>query len=95
MNHKKGIKAYATFHGKRAKTITPKGFHVPKYLICLGDAVEIVYRCNKENGGGDGTTAEYKHTFARGTKLYMDERCGKLLYISGTRLYVNDRGIVN
>lgn len=95
MSHDKGIKAYETFHGKRAKRITPSSFHVPKYLILLGDAVEIVYRCDKKNGGGDGTKADYIHKFNKGTKLYMDERTGKILYIAGRSLYVNDRGIVN
>lgn len=95
MAHSKGIKAYETFHGKRAKTITATSFHVPKYLVYLGDAVEIVYRIDKRNGGGDGVFADYKHTFKPGTKLYMDERKKKILYISGNKMYVNERGIVN
>ncbi len=95
MAHDKGIKSYEKFHGKRANKIVPSNFHVPKYLILLGDVVEIVYKCDKNNGGGDGRDAEYFHKFKKGTKLYMDERSGKILYISGRNLYVNDRGIVN
>lgn len=95
MSHTKGIKAYELFHGKRARTVKRASFHVPDYLIYLGDAVELVYRCNKKNGGGDGVLADYKHTFSPGTKVYMDERKKKILYISGKTMYVNERGIVN
>ena len=95
MTIKKGLKAYAKFHGKRAHRVQPGSFYVPSTLILLGDAVEIVYRCDKNNGGGDGTKAEYKHKFKPGAKLYMDERTGKVLYISSSKIYVNQRGIVN
>lgn len=88
-------RAYETFHGKRPRKIVPGNFHVPSHLILLGDAVEIVYRCDKLNGGGDGTKAEYIHKFSKGTKVYMDERKGKIIYIAGSKLKVTRAGIVN
>lgn len=95
MNHKKGLRSFETFHGRRPKRIIPSDFHIPTHLILLGDAVEIVYKCRKFNGGGDGKTSEYIHKFRKGAKLYMDERSGKVLYISGNKIRVNDTGIVN
>ena len=91
----RGKNAYKNFHGKKPKKVTHGKFHVPTHLIELGDALEITYRCNKWNGGGDGQYARYVHTFSRGTKLYMDERTGKMLYIAGTKLIVTDAGIEN
>ena len=92
---KKGNNAYKKFHGRTPKKVRQGSFHVPTHLILLGEAVEIVYRCDKLNGGGDGKQWEYKHKFSKGTKLYMDERTGKVLYISGNKLKVTRAGIVN
>lgn len=95
MNLKKGVNAYRTFHGKNPTKAKTGNFYVPKQLIELGDAVEITYRSDKFNGGGDGKKALYVHKFSRGTKLYMDERRRTILYIKGTRLIIQARGIVN
>lgn len=91
----KGENAYAMFHGKRPMRKRVGKFHVPTHLVLLGDALEIVYRCSKRNGGGDGRMSEYVHKFSPGTKLYMDERRGKVVYISGAKLRVTDAGIEN
>lgn len=87
--------AYEKFHGKSPKSVRQGEFYVPKQLILLGDAVDITYRCDKWNGGGDGTKAEYIHKFKKGVKLYMDERTGKMLYLKGAQLKVTHRGIIN
>lgn len=86
---------YKMFHGRNVKSVKQTNFHVPEYLIYLGEAVEIVYRSDKFHGGGDGKTAEYIHEFSKGTKLFMDERTGKMLYIHGSKLIVTDAGIEN
>ena len=95
MANVKADNAYRMFHGKKPKQVTRGNFHVPTHFILLGDAVEIVYKCDKLNGGGDGRKWEYTHKFKKGTKLYMDERKGKVLYISGATLKVTSAGIVN
>jgi len=95
MRNAKANRAYEAFHGKSPRQVRAGSFHVPTHLILLGDAVEIVYRSDKWNGGGDGTKAEYIHKFSKGTKLYMDERKGKVIYISGNKLKVTYAGIVN
>lgn len=92
---KKGENAFIMFHGKRPTEKRAASFYVPKNLIRLGTAVEVVYRCSKRNGGGDGRMMEYIHKFSPGTVLYMDERRGKMLYIKGSRLKVTDAGIEN
>lgn len=89
------IKQYVRFHGKKPKEIYKKKFHDPGALICIGDAHKIEYISDKFNGGGDGKKAIYEHKFKRGTKLYMDERGCKQLYIMGPYLKVNERGIIN
>ena len=90
---KAALSMYHKFHGRQPRRITRKNFRVPEALICLGDAVDITYKCDKVNGGGDGRVARYKHKFGRGDKLYVDPR-GKQLYILGGRMRVNSRGIV-
>jgi hypothetical protein len=68
---------------------------VPEQLIEIGKAHKIEYISNKLNGGGDGKPAIYVHRFSAGTKLYMDETGKRQLYIIGSRLHCNERGIVN
>ena len=90
-----GVEKYEKFWGRKPRKIYRGKFHDPRTLIYLGNAVEIVYRSNKFNGGGDGKMAEYVHKFSSGTKLYMDERCKGQLYIMGNRLKVTEAGIEN
>jgi hypothetical protein len=66
----------------------------PKVLVLLGRAVAIEYECDKHNGGGDGTKAIYRHEFHKGDILATDQEA-KTLYIIGSRLRVNSRGIVD
>jgi hypothetical protein len=91
----KVVKKYEMFHGKKVSSVTQTAFHVPEYLIYLGEAESISYRCNKKNGGGDGKTAIYTHKIETPAKLYMDERCKKQLYIIGSKLIVTEAGIEN
>jgi hypothetical protein len=86
---------FREFHGKPARRTSLLDIHVPKRLVLLGEAVAIEYRCDKLNGGGDGTKAVYRHEFDTPAILCMDERGRKQLYIIGPRLAVNDRGIIN
>ena len=83
---------YRSFHGRDPRGIREANFRDPRALVYLGDAVEIVYRCNKLNGGGDGKKAEYLHEFSPGTKLFTDEK-GKMLFIMGKRLTIKESGI--
>lgn len=95
---RKKEEAYREFHGKeprgliRLEVDTLRGF--PKNLIFLGEAIEIVYKCNKENGGGDGRMAHYKHKFSKGTLLCTDRKM-KQLYVVGPKLKVTSAGIEN
>ena len=86
---------YERFWGRRVRSVTRRKFHIPKTLIHLGDAHAIEYCCNKWNGGGDGTTAVYRHKFKKGAKLFMDERSRVQLYILGTKIRISDPGIIN
>ena len=95
LKNAKANKAYEVFHGQRPKKVLTGKFHVPTHLILLGTAIEIVYRCDKFNGGGDGKIAEYIHKFSKGTRLYMDERKGKVIYVTGHKLKVTSAGIEN
>ena len=92
---KREITKYREFHGKGPVRIYQRKFNYPEKLIFLGYAHKIEYISNKLNGGGDGKTATYVHKFTRGTKLYMDEKMGKQLYIVGAKLQVTDEGIKN
>jgi len=89
------VRKYEHFWGRRVRSVTKRRFHVPNTLIYLGKAHAIEYVCDKWNGGGDGTKAIYRHKFAPGARLYMDEKGRMQLYIMGSKIYVNDRGIVN
>jgi hypothetical protein len=66
----------------------------PKQLVFLGKAIEIVYESDKFNGGGDGKPCYYKHKFHKDDILCTDQD-GKQLYVLGSKLTVEDRGIVN
>ncbi len=70
-------------------------FHVPKTLIFLGQAISIVYLCNKKHGGGDGRLTEYEHEFESPVDLFMDERGRVQLYLIGKKVVVTDNGIEN
>jgi hypothetical protein len=84
---------YEKFHGREPRRSRTVNFEVPKGLVVLGDAVAIEYRCNKRNGGGDGTQAVYRHRFEKGDLLVADMRMKKQLYIIGPRLIVTSAGI--
>jgi len=86
---------YRKFHGKRPRYKSKTKFHIPKVLVLLGRANCVEYITNKKNGGGDGKTAIYKHTFETPCYLYMDETNKKQLYIIGTKLKVTEAGVEN
>jgi hypothetical protein len=90
---------HITFHGTtpqgRVEHISMPDIGKSTRLFCLGEAVEIVYRCPKLNGGGDGKLAEYKHKFNRGTKLFADQSGRQWLFIHGKSLKVEEPGIIN
>jgi hypothetical protein len=90
-----GKRRYVTFHGHGPQGTGQVDFPEPQELICLGDAVSIVYRCAKYNGGGDGQMALYEHKFARGAKLFTDETGRCWLHIHGPRIKVEEPGIIN
>lgn len=92
---RKAIKKYTDFHGHGPKGESQVRFPHPGTLICLGDAIEIVYRSDKKNGGGDGKSAEYVHKFAPGAKLMCNESGEKWLYIAGDKIVVKEPGIIN
>ena len=86
---------YEKFWGRRVRSARRKRIHIPEFLIYLGDAFAIEYVSDKFNGGGDGKKAIYRHKFARGAKLYMDETGKKQLYIMGVKIRVGEPGIIN
>lgn len=89
------VSRFKQFHGRAPKRVTVETFRIPKGLVYLGEAVSIVYRCDKLNGGGDGKLAEYEHEFETPVALCMDETGKRQLYLIGKKLKVTDRGIVN
>ena len=89
----KPSKTYHMFHGKPHKEVGEIPFTTPKGFIFLGYAVEIVYRSNKRNGGGDGRMAEYVHKCGKGNILCTDEK-RKNLYIFGAKQKVKEEGII-
>lgn len=92
---RKAYRKYQEFHGKHPKAQGAVDFPEPEELVCLGDAVEIVYRTDKRNGGGDGKPCDYVHKFAPGAKLFMDETGRHWLFIHGPRIVVKEPGIIN
>ena len=88
-------RAYKSFHGRQVRRVTSINFVPPKQLICLGRAVAVEYECDKNNGGGDGTKAVYRHEFETPVLLFMDTTKKRQLYIIGSRLKVTNAGIEN
>ena len=84
---------YFEFHGKQSSKRRTVDFNVPRRLVVLGRARAIEYECSKKHGGGDGTTAVYRHEFTTPMVLCMDERKGKQLYILGSKLKVTQAGV--
>lgn len=84
---------YAEFHGKEPRRESDLNFHVPRKLVYLGKAIAIEYQCSKLNGGGDGKTAVYRHEFETPAMVCMDETGRKQLYIVGSQIVVDERGI--
>lgn len=87
---------YEQFHGHKPDRVLPS-LKLPsmRNLVCLGDVVEIVYRCKKKNGGGDGNLAEYQHKFSKGAKLYCTPDGNEVLLIHGHRIRVRSPGIIH
>lgn len=86
---------YIQFHGHGVRKRMSANFHYPESLVILGRAVAIEYECDKLNGGGDGTTAVYRHEFETPAIVCMDEKGAKQLYIVGEEIIVTDAGIEN
>ena len=81
------------FHGRpvrRSRTVT---LNDVKGLIELGRIVAVEYECDKWNGGGDGTTAVYRHEFDRPVVLAADQTMRRQLYILGSSIRVTDAGV--
>lgn len=90
-----GTQTYEAFHGHGVRKRTSIKIPDLRQLVCLGDAVEIVYRSDKSNGGGDGKRAEYMHKFKAGAKLYCDASGNTVLLIHGPKIIVREPGIIN
>lgn len=86
---------YKSFHGHPPLRRSRIQIKPLRELVRLGEAVEIVYRCNKKNGGGDGKMAEYQHKFARGATLYCTPDGNAVLLIHGPKIRVREPGIIN
>lgn len=89
----KAEKAYRRFHGQQANACFETVFQQPRKLVSLGEAVAIIYRSDKKNGGGNGTPRLFKHDFKKGVLLAMDESANRQLYIIGDSLRVTSAGI--
>ena len=85
---------YKKFHGHPVREKQEVQWQDPEKLVFLGEAIEIIYRSDKVNGGGDGKPNSFRHKFDKGTMLLTNET-GRYLIIVGERLHVTDRGIVN
>ncbi len=95
MTSRIALRQFKRFHGNPPRIVKPMSLAIPKHLILLGQAVAIVYRCDKKNGGGDGKLAEYEHEFETPVGLYMDETGKRQLYLIGSALKVTEAGIEN
>lgn len=91
----KALRLFQAFHGREPTTKEIGGFYDPQTLVPLGQAIAVVYRSRKKNGGGDGLRANYIHEFETPAALFCDERGGKQLYIIGPQIVVTDAGIEN
>lgn len=92
---RQGEQRYQAFHGRPVQRRGKLRVRNINEVICLGDAVEIVYRSNKLNGGGDGRFAEYVHKFSRGAKLYCTPDGREILLIHSPRIRVSNPGIIH
>ncbi len=88
-------KRYKQFHGHPPLARKKIAIRPIKELVRLGEAVEIVYRCSKLNGGGDGKRAEYCHKFKKGASLYCTPDGDAVLLIHGPSIRVREPGIIN
>jgi hypothetical protein len=86
-------KQYERFHGHGPRTARVQRFDPPTGFVVLGEAVAVEYRCDKLNGGGDGTRAIYRHKFDKGAVVVADQAMRRQLYILGPRIIVTDAGI--
>ena len=86
---------YEDFHGHGIRYRKRYDFHTPKKLVILGKAIAIEYECDKQNGGGDGKKAIYRHEFETPCFVCMDETGRKQLYVIGSRLKTTEAGIEN
>jgi hypothetical protein len=89
----KPVRQYKRFHGHDPRTEMVYSFKVPKGLVILGEVVAVEYLTDKNNGGGDGTFATYRHKFDRGSVLCADEKMKHQLYIIGRKIKVTSAGI--
>lgn len=83
--------AFRDFHGRDGNFVSEVEF--PNHWQTFEDAFEIFYVSRKLNGGGDGTLNTFRHRFARDTIVKRAKH--GWFRISGSGLYVCDRGIVN
>lgn len=86
----KVLEKYEEFHGFKARRARSIKRIDTDNLAELGSALEIGYR----SGKWDGKKRNYLHKFGKGVKL-MSTPDGKALIITGGKLGVNDRGIIN
>lgn len=91
----KAEKKYCDFHGHPVRYERDFDFRLPpgKRLIILGRAVAVEYETDKRNGGGDGRTAVYRHTFETPAYICCDSTGTRQLYILGDELKVTSKGI--
>lgn len=89
------MRLFKNFHGREPTNQEIGGFYDPASLVPLGQAIAVIYRSRKRNGGGDGNRANYIHEFETPAALFCDERGRRQLYIIGPQLVVTDAGIEN
>lgn len=92
---KRLVKNLRMFHGRGVRKIRDFDFTLPKGFIVLGKVRAVEYITDKHNGGGDGTTAIYRHTFETPAYICADENCKRQLYILGEKVKVTRDGIEN
>lgn len=91
----KAAKVRSDFEGQDAASVAAQPLPAGKFAP-IGRPVRIVYESKKRAGGGDGKIARYKHPFPRTSKAWRqaNDDGPAIVAIRGTRLTVNDRGIV-
>jgi hypothetical protein len=90
---RKPVKQYRAFHGHEPRVESVYKFHPPKGMVILGEIAAVEYVTDKNNGGGDGKYATYRHKFDRGSILCADEKMKQQLYIIGKKIKVTSAGI--